>query len=287
MKIPEAEWQARHSQPREIQLESFDTAILHKSSVEAKLFPEWQGKRAASFARCGHEKLYRECRECGTTTEFEYHCNLKWCPSCNWRVTHKRSMELRLITAGIPNLKHAVLTQRNFGHLTREHIVATRKNLASLRRSKLFKSVLGGCCSLEFTNESKGWHMHWHLLLQSQYIPIEDLKLKWGKLVGQEYAICDIGVVKGNDYIREVTKYVVKGAEIARWPRETVLEFVNALDSTRLFSIYGTWKEKRAAAKLQMQRDAPMPTCECGCTHFLYGDDETFVTRDIRRDARR
>jgi len=196
-------------------------------------------------------------------------------------------MELRYITDQIPQsrLSHCVLTQRNFDHLTRQHIKDTRSRLSKLRRSKLFKVVDGGCCSLEFTNESNGWHMHWHLLLETGYIPLDDLQEVWGRLVNQDYAICNIKRVQGQDYVREVSKYVVEGSEIARWPRETILEFVTALDSTRLFSIYGSWKARRKEAKKRMKDDAPMPTCECGSTSFIYGDDESFVKRDLRREG--
>jgi len=283
MKIPEAEWQARH-QPREVQTEGFDTARLHKDSVEAKLFPEWQGTRARSFAKCGREKLYRECRECRTTEVYDYHCNLKWCPCCNWRVTYLRAKELRYLVEGLPQLKHCVLTQRNFGHLTRAHIVQARTSLARLRRSKLFRGVAGGCCSLEFTNEKNGWHMHWHMLLQVRFIPLDDLQAVWGKYVGQEYAICMIKPVGEKDYVREVSKYVVEGSEIAAWPRATILEFVHALDSTRLFSVFGDWKNLRASARARMNADKPFPVCECGCSSFLYGDDESFLKRDLRAE---
>lgn len=284
--IPEAEWKERRA-ARHKQLEGFDVASLHKSSVEAKLFPEWNGSRARSFWKCGREHLYRECRDCGTTETFDYHCNLKWCPKCNWRVTHLRSMELRYLTKGMTQLKHAVVTQRNFPTLDRSKIVKTRKNLAKLRRSKLFANVVGGCCSLEFTNEGKGWHMHWHMLLEVPFLDESELSILWGKYVGQEYAICRCRSVGNTDYVREVSKYVVEGSEIARWPKEIVLEFVNALDATRLFSVFGRWKDLRKPAKAEMKADAPMPTCECGSIHFLYGDDESFTRRDIHRDNRR
>jgi len=126
--------------------------------------------------------------------------------------------------------------------------------------------------------------MHWHLLIESPFILLDDLQSAWGKLVGQEYAICNISTVGDKDYIREVSKYVVEGSEIARWPRETVLEFVEALDSTRLFSVFGRWKELRPAARAKMNAEKPMPTCECGSIQFLYGDDESFIRRDIQRD---
>jgi hypothetical protein len=276
------EWKAR-KQDADRQLESFESSEIFKATVEAKLWGEWSGPQCESFFRCGHDILYKECRNCGKTEELEYHCNLKWCPTCNWRITAQRKTELRRLTAPIDGLKHMVLTQRNFEHLTQEKIRTTRKNLLKLRRKKIMGKVVGGCCSLEFTNEKKGWHMHWHLLLQVPFICEQELAKQWGKLVGQEYAIVRCRAVKGADYVTEVCKYVVEGSEIARWTPAEILEFVKAMDGTRLFSVYGEWAKRRKQVQLDLKREKATRYCECGSDAFIYGDDETFTKRDIRR----
>jgi len=282
VRVSAEEWAARR-QPREKQIEGFDVAKLHKASVEAKVFPAWRGSRADSFRKCGREKLYRECNDCRDVKEFDYHCNLKWCPCCNWRTVHVRTKELRAITTGISTLRHAVLTQRNFEHLTRSKIIEARKNLSRLRRSKLFKPVRGGCCSLEFTNESRGWHMHWHLLLDVRFVDEQELSKQWGSYVGQEFAICRCRAVGDTDYVREVSKYVVEGSEIAGWPAEIIVEFLQALDATRLFSVFGDWKQRRKAAAATLHEEYEPPVCDCGCSSFTYGDDLAFINRDIRK----
>lgn len=275
------EWKAQAAENSR-QLESFESSEIFKASVESKLWGKWSGTKCTSFFRCGHEVIYRECRHCGKTDEFPYHCNLKWCPSCNWRITAKRKTELRRITEPLDGLKHMVLTQRNFDRLTQDKIRTTRKNLLKLRRKKIMGKVKGGCCSLEFTNEKKGWHMHWHLLLQVPFICEQELATTWGKLVGQEYAIVRCRAVNGKDYVTEVCKYVVEGSEIARWKPEEILEFVTAMDGTRIFSIYGEWAKRRKEVQLAIKREQVPKICECGSETFLYGDDDTFTKRDAR-----
>jgi len=281
-KLTHDEWLAK-KRASEAQGEGFESSEVFKATVEAKLWRQWQGKSCESFFKCGHTTFYRECRNCGETKELPYHCNLKWCPSCNWRITASRKTELRRITEGVPNLKHMVLTQRNFEHLTQDKIRETRKNLLKLRRKKIMGKVRAGCCSLEFTNERRGWHMHWHLLLDVPFICEQELARQWGKLVGQEYAIVRCRAVRGKDYVTEVCKYVVEGSEIAGWSAAQILEFVSALDGTRLFSVYGEWQKRRKQVKAAMKADQVPQMCECGCESFIYGDDGTFTQRDMRR----
>jgi hypothetical protein len=33
----------------------------------------------------------------------------------------------------------------------------------------------------------------------------------------------------------------------------------------------------------ELREDHQPPTCECGCNRFVYGDDASFVQRDLRR----
>lgn len=281
-RLTTAEWRARKL-AHTAQAESFESSEIFKATVEAKLTEAgWSGPSADNFFKCGHAIFYRECRDCGSTKPLAYHCNLKWCPSCNWRITATRKTELRKITEGCDGLKHMVLTQRNFQTLTQSKIRECRKHLLKLRRKKIMGKVTAGTCSLEFTNESKGWHMHWHLLLQVPFVCEQELAIQWGRLVSQEFAIVRCRAVHGADYVTEVCKYVVGGSEIARWPASQILEFVTAMDGTRLYSMYGTWTKRRKQVRAQMKQAQSPAICECGSEHFIFGDDETFLRRDLR-----
>jgi hypothetical protein len=177
-------------------------------------------------------------------------------------------------------VKHVVLTQRNFSMLTREKILDSRKNLLALRRQKVFGKVTGGCASLEFTNEERGWHMHWHLLIQSPWIHGSELSKAWGTLVGQEYAIVKVMDVSEKSYLQEICKYVVDGSELARWTPKQILEFVVALRGTRLFTTFGKFREVRSWAEALVKADrASKPSCECGCSAKIIGESENHCQR--------
>lgn len=256
------------------QAEGFESSEIFKLSVEAKLarletqilndpkgFSWW-----TNFQRCGRDTITIMCLECQRVKEARYQCGLKWCPYCNWRISDRRRRELEKITAGISGCKHVVLTQKNFPELTHAKIRESRQNLLKIRRSKVFGKISGGCASLEFTNEGRGWHMHWHLLVQSPFIPADELAIAWGKLVGQEFAIVKVMDVTDRSYVKEVCKYAVKGAELASWKPDQILSFIQSIRSVRCFTVFGKFADVRKVAKMQLKMEQP-PTlpCECGC----------------------
>jgi len=270
------------------QAKLLEAEIVHKLSVEAKLiragareFCAENGKKwMSNFERCENESYVQVCEACRRVRELKYRCSLKWCPACNWRVSLKRRALMERMTQGIYDCKHVVLTQRNFTEGLLGKIRQSRKNLAKVRRQKFMHRMTGGCASLEFTNEKKGWHLHWHLIVQASYISAAELAVKWGKLVGQEYAIVKVMDVDEISYLQEICKYVVKGSELASWTPSQILEFVTALDGTRCFGSFGKFRElqKYAAAIAACEKPDAEP-CSCGCDSFIFGKDEASANR--------
>lgn len=270
------------------QMEGIESQDIFKATVESKLIRSGAKELCEregwtwfkNFLRCGVETNYVMCAECERGKEVAYQCSQKWCPRCNWRITMKRKSLMEKITTGAVGLKHVVLTQRNFDRLDREKIMQCRKNLFRLRKQKILGNVSGGCASLEFTNESRGWHMHWHLLLASPFVDAKELSVTWGKLVEQEFAIVKVKTVGDRDYLQELCKYVVSGSELAKWKPDQILEFVLALQKTRMFTTFGKFTELAKFARAMIATDKPAsPACECGCTEKFFGHDEEMCRR--------
>lgn len=272
----------RKEKTAELFAAGFQSSQIFKETVIHKLSGLAEGGWWVNFQRCGKEECFRTCKQCGDVKTFAYSCNQKWCPACNWKITDRRKEELKLITSDLHQPKHLVLTQRNFPILTRRRIHEARANLVRLRRKKLMKEVKGGCASLEFTNESRGWHMHWHLLLDAKFVDIEKVAIKYGQLVGQQYAIVKIKDVRNQEYLKEVCKYVVTGAELAGWKPELILEFILALQGTRMFSVFGSFIERRKHAKAVIKTRKVGPLCECGCARFEYDSELSAVLKSHR-----
>lgn len=274
------------------QIEGIESQDIHKLCIEGKLikagakehFGQRGEKTFENFLRCGREEFYLMCGICEDGHSAFYQCSNKWCPRCNWRISMKRRELLTQMTKGIYSVKHVVLTQRNFEKLDREKIIASAKNLFALRRQKIFGKVTGGCASLEFTNEGRGWHMHWHLLIQSNFISGKELSVAWGKLVGQEFAIVKVMDVDEKSYLQEICKYVVEGSELAKWKPEKILEFVSALYRTRCFTTFGTFRAMKKFAELEIIRTAePKKPCNCGCSEYVFGNDRQHCQRVAKK----
>jgi hypothetical protein len=261
---------------------------IFRQTIKAKLSGINDSNQYWNFCRCGEEDLYRTCKECGTVEKFPYRCNLKWCPACQWKIVEKRKDLLTLWSRRIRQPKHMVLTQRNFRMLTRSKLRAHTKALASLRRRKVFERVKGGCVSVEITNEGDGWHLHSHWLLDARWLDMDSVSRVWGKLVGQEFAIVKIKDVRNADYVQEVSKYVVEGSELAKWPAELIHEFVTAVRGTRFFTTFGSLRELSPQIRAEIFAAKPeRKICDCGCGEFLYEDQTTTILNEIRSMQRK
>ena len=287
--------------------------ILHKLIDDNRIDPEtgeWFAPTAQlqNFARCGHEHVYRTCVGCDETAVHFYHCMIKWCPLCNWRITNRRRELLKQWLPTINQPKHIVTTQRNTARLTRSMIKQHTRNLFRLRRSQVFDQVKGGCVSVELTNESRGWHLHAHWLVDARFVDQRELARTWGKLVGQDYAIVKVidarterererGTIGGEGereslsspnprthYQRELMKYVVKGSDLARWTREELYQFITAVRRQRFFFAFGNlFKEARRLRALAECNKPPREPCDCGCSKFVIHSDKSRKRKRAKR----
>lgn len=275
--------QAREREQRSLWSEDRD----FKETIRSKLAGLWDDNQFWNFSRCGEEDFFRTCRSCKAVEKMKSHCNLKWCPLCSWRITEKRKKLLELWASRISQPKHLVLTQKNFPVLTRGRIRGHTQALAKMRRNRSMKAVRGGCVSVEVTNEGNGWHLHSHWLLDVRWLEMEKVSRAWAKQVGQEFAICKVMDVRQRDYLREVTKYVVEGNELAKWPADKIHEFVRAIKGRRFFFPFGSLfhQAKGIRAELNSDKQEQQP-CECGSTDFIWEDEVAAVVNQLRREHR-
>jgi len=258
-----------------------------KESIRSKLDGRWDTPQFTNFSRCGLDEMIRTCRECGEVTKMPYRCNVKWCPRCAWRIAQKRKELLRMFTSKIHQPKHLVLTQRNFEVLTNRKIKKMVAALSKIRKRKCMRNVRGGCVSIEITNEGNGWHLHSHWLVDADWLPMADVSVAWGKLVKQEFAIVKVKDVRGQDYLKEICKYVVEGSELAKWEPEHINQFVRAVYRNRFFFSFGSLFKMapQLRAELEMQKPEAKP-CECGCSEFWFESLDSAVVREILLDTK-
>lgn len=177
---------------------------------------------------------------------------------------------LREWTKEIAQPKLVTVTARNTETISRNQLSEFSKNLWRLRRQKIFASVTGGSQSIEVTNESRGWHIHGHLLVNARWIDEQQLAITWGKLVGQDYAIVDVADKRNVDAGAQAAKYVCKPAQFARWPPDQIAAFINAISGVRMFSVFGDLIPKRKKIMIALRSRRSGNVCDCGCGSFSY-----------------
>ena len=284
--MPDIEYQAiAWHKPRSKQrnLDLLTPEQIWQASLLAKVGQYLDCRVADNLARCGTEQIFKTCRNCGDWQSLDYHCNIKFCPLCNWRIARQRAEMLRIWTTCIGQPKHVVLTRRNTKQISKERIRQNQKDYAKLRRKKLMEKVLGGCVSTEITNEGRGWHLHLHILCDARFIPADRLAIEWGKLVGQEFAIVKVIDCREKSYLGEVTKYAVKPAELVSWDVPDIIAFINAIKGVRLFATYGTLFKLSKEIKREIAANKPEATpCPCGCSEWIYETEEQDCIRSAR-----
>lgn len=253
-----------------------------KETIRSKLDGLWETNQFWNFSRCGNDDLYRTCKDCGDVEVFPYRCSLKWCPDCQWHVTARRKKVLGLWASRVAQPKHLVTTQTNFTVLTPGRIRDNSRALAKLRRSRPFCSVKGGCVSVELTNIGNGWHLHAHWLLDARWLDMEKISRAWGKLVGQHFAIVKVKDARDTDYLREVTKYLAKGSDVAKWPAELIHQYVVAIKGRRFFFPFGSLFKQGKEIRREINSVETQPRiCECGSDDFRWEDEHAHVVRNL------
>ena len=245
--------------------------LIWKESIISKLNSINRGILATEIRECHTTETIARCNGCQRARIFWNRCDKFFCPICSARLSRERKRAVEWWTKEINQPKHVVLTVRNTHDLTDAYIDGLKYALAKLRRQKVFAAVKGGFYTIEVTNEGRGWHVHFHLLCDARWIDSRELAIAWAKLVGQEFAIVKVKDVRDASYLNEVTKYAVKGNELATWPAREIAQFIEAFTGKRLFGVFGSLYGKRTEfAEWIAQLVNLRQQCECGCSDFSF-----------------
>jgi hypothetical protein len=249
--------------------ELFDPAHLHAQTIARNLFDAGLPDLAFKLENCGTQTITLTCRNCGKTFETTNRCNWRFCPHCGPRIARIRADTVRVWAAALKQPKHVVLTARNTEHLTHDYVRRFSKNLAKLRRHRWPHPWLAGTWTLELTNESRGWHLHAHLLIETRFIPPDLLGSRWARLITQDWAIFKIRDARAKDYAAEVAKYVAKPAQVASWPPEELRQVIIAFEGIRVFGVFGRLFKQRADFYRQVREARKARSrCECGANNW-------------------
>lgn len=256
---------------------------IHKNTTAAKLRTCGRGTEAAKLEQCHTIYTFAQCQGCRSVQKFPNRCDLFYCAECQPRLSADRKKAVEWWTREIRQPKHVVLTLKNTVDLSKGHVLEAKKWLTNLRRSKFARNWTGGFYSIETTNEGNGWHLHFHLLIDAGWIDAIELSRQWARATNGMGRIVKVKDARGTNYLAEVTKYAVKGVQLAAWTGTQIEIFIDAFTGVRTFGVFGSlygartrfyefWKAVRGSA----------PTCKCGCCSVRYFSESEFLELDLK-----
>jgi len=255
---------------------------IHKNTVAAKLREKARISDALTLEDCHSHYTIAVCNGCNKVQKFPNRCDLFFCPECQPRLSQDRKKAVEWWTRQVHQPKHVVLTVKNTSNLTKQHVQEFRKWWNNLRRTKFARNWIGGFYSIEVTNEGNGWHLHLHALIDARWIDSFGLSEGWAKATNGFGRIVKVKDARGENYLAEVTKYCVKGVQLAAWDGDTIIEFIDAFRGVRTFGVFGSlygartkfkewWKQVRGAK----------PKCDCGCCDARYFSESEWLEHDL------
>jgi hypothetical protein len=243
--------------------------------MASKFFAGGKTELATKIRDCHSYWTRRQCVSCQTTTQFWNRCDIFYCPQCSPRLAANRLKGLMWFVQDMENPKHLVLTFVNTQSLTKGYLQWCKACLSKFRRRKIFSRWLGGLWAMEITNEGKGWHVHFHLIVDGGFVQQKDISDQWREVCGDGSFIVHISSCTQKSAAKMlpiyVTKYAGKGFRPQDWTAEQLCEFAGAVDGVRTFGVFGSlykargeWREFLASVKEKATR------CVCGCQQFVY-----------------
>lgn len=286
----------------------WDKRLDFKASIEAKLREAGRPDLAKPLSECHKDHFFARCRNCKKTREFWNRCKKVWCPVCQPSIAHNRVDEMQVHIDSLSQPKHVVLTVRNTTILTRSRVKLIRKQFNALLESKFCKNGRrdfvacdvatrepifrtstpwrGGLASLEVTKEKRGWHLHIHALVDARFVDNIHLAEEWFKRTKGAGYITKVKDCRDKSYLAEITKYAVKGSDLAKWKAEEIVEFVLAMNKVRSFWTFGTLYGDRSKFKAEIAAVREKgKECECGCTAWQIFDEQEWEWERIKRGA--
>lgn len=216
---------------------------------------------------CVNSVAWIMCDECGYEHYVPLTCGRRTCPDCALRRFLK--MKERYKRFKNPrNAKFLTLTIKRSWDLE-EMVERAIDCFKKLRRRKIFRSVKGGCYSIEVKPPTvEGWYVHIHTVISSPFILEDKIAEEWEDLTG------DSRIVKISDarfrknivyyvlgYTSNKTKVKETWEGVPEWRKE---KFEQVVKNRRLIQTFGNFYG------IVFDNSEPFECPECGCTEWTF-----------------
>jgi hypothetical protein len=268
---------AKGQKQDQLQGNFWTSQTVFKFSIAAKLRTIGMTEIADDLEKCHSEITYAKCTSCSRVSKFLNRCDRFYCPECQPRLSRERKEAVEWWTKEVVQPKHVVLTVRNTDTLQKSDVQELKKAFSRLRRTKFARNWTGGFYSLEVTNEGRGWHLHIHALVDAKWIDARALAIEWNKATRGNGQIVKVKDCRNKSYLQEVTKYAVKGNDLAKWEALDIKTFIDAFSGVKSFGVFGSLYGKRTEFREWIDSLKETRTiCSCGCNTVNFFDERSW-----------
>lgn len=213
--------------------------------------------RAENYAGCRTYANFVRHKETGKVRVQASSCRLRWCPLC---IRAKKQIIVQEVAGWLKTLKRPkflTFTLKHREEPLRDTVKDLYKFFRNVRKTKWFKkNVRGGVWFFQVTKSKTDglWHPHIHCLVDSNFLPKEELSELWELITGDS-KIVDVRAVKDNAKTAEyVARYATTPCRLASFELHEAVEIVQTLHGRR---ICGTWGTGRVMSfKIEAPEDA-------------------------------
>lgn len=263
---------------KQLQVEFWSHHTAHKNSIAAKLREAGRLDLAEKLEDCHAHYTVTVCKDCGRVGRFPNRCDCFYCAECQPRLSRDRQDAIGWWAARTHQPKHVVLTLRNQPEITREMIDEVKHWWKNLRARTFASNWVAGFWTLEVTNEGKGWHIHIHALIDAVWIDAAELSRQWDSVTNHNGNIVKVKDARGKEYLAEVTKYVCKASQMAKWSALDIRHFIEALDGVRTFGVFGElYGQRTEFSEWLKEIREHKPLCECGSCNIRYYTEPEYL----------
>jgi hypothetical protein len=260
------------------QAEFWKLQSCHKFTVASKLRMAGLEEDALCLENCHSYYTVATCGDCGKVRKFPNRCDRFYCPECANHLQHERQKQIQWWAERITQPKHVVLTIKNVKKLTPGHVDELRRMFSKLRRRKFARNWIGGYYGIQVTTGKQGWHLHIHALVDARWISEAELSQEWKACTNGYGYIVKVKDCRKSDYLRETTRYVIHGSQIAAWSPATIASFVSAFKGKRTFGVFGKLYGQRVEfAEWIASLKQVKPRCDCGSCNVRYQTESDWM----------
>ena len=195
---------------------------------------------AKALRDCTETESLIFCSECGHNWYVPTKCRSRVCPICAWRMTQERAAYMEEMCKNMTHPKMLTLTMPTWTESPRDGIAFLRKSFTALRNRKIWRNVKGGAYQIELKPKDNGWHIHVHVILDSPFLPYQQLFSAWRDILKIPAPQIDIRAVPTRQARAYACKYAAKGADYDGNP-DAIVQWYIATQGSRLWATFGAW----------------------------------------------